>query len=413
MNPIHYYCGEAAVDNFLRYCQEQGFSRFLLICDQNTYPVLGEQVENRLREQGSNIKTVLLEGAEITADENYLIQVLLQADGQPRTYLAVGSGTITDITRFCSHRTRDPFISLPTAPSVDGFASSISAIGIRRFKDTIPCQPPAAIFADIQKLCQAPPSMIAAGFGDILGKFTSLADWKLAHLLWDEPYNPEIAARMEKALLACVDNVSEIQKATQKGISCLMDGLVESGICMLLNGNSRPASGSEHHLSHYWEMKLLRLGRPAVLHGAKVGIGTVQIARRYEKIRSLSLEEAAQRLKITPIPEPKKESEIIEEVFGPISSKVKDEQHKYLNLNHSGYAQIQELIIEYWEDILQIASSVPAEQEIVNLLKRVNGPTNIDDIGMNSVDLDEALQFAHYLRGQFTITKLGRMLGIS
>jgi glycerol-1-phosphate dehydrogenase [NAD(P)+] len=411
-NPIHYYCGETAIENFLGYCQEHRFERFILICDENTYPVLGERVESQLRERGYSVRTARLHGAEVTADEDHLVQVLLHADEQPCTYLAIGSGTITDITRFCSHRTRNLFISLPTAPSVDGFASVIAAIGIRRFKDTIRCQPPVAIFADIQTLCKAPSRMIAAGFGDILGKFTSLADWKLAQLLWDEPYTPVIANRMEKALMACVENAAEIQKATQKGISCLMNGLVESGICMLLNGNSRPASGSEHHLSHFWEMKLLRQGRPAVLHGAKVGIGTVQIARRYEKIRSLSREQAALAVNNTPMPDSVKELQKIESSFGPITSNILLEQKRFLELTLNDYAKLRDLIIQSWDEILEIAAGVPSEQQIVDLLDQVGGPVDITGIGMNQDDLQEALQYAHYLRSQFTVTKLGRMLGL-
>ncbi|MFQ9800392.1 MAG: iron-containing alcohol dehydrogenase [Clostridia bacterium] len=64
-----------------------------------------------------------------------------------------------------------------------------------------------------------------------------------------------------------------------------------SGIAMGYAGNSRPASGSEHHMSHFWEMDFLFRGKKAVLHGIKVGIGTVVSCKLYEYLRSLSLEE--------------------------------------------------------------------------------------------------------------------------
>ena len=109
------------------------------------------------------------------------MQVLVRADRENRTYLAVGSGTITDITRFASHRTKADFISIPTAPSVDGYTSPSASLVIERLKQTVIAQPPIAIFADLPTLCAAPRPMIAAGFGDMLGKYTSLADWQLGH----------------------------------------------------------------------------------------------------------------------------------------------------------------------------------------------------------------------------------------
>jgi hypothetical protein len=99
-----------------------GLARFTLVCDQNTYAVLGRQVESPVSPGNlSKLKPSSWKGS-VGADERSLAEVLFKVDDCPSTYLAVGSGTITDIARFCSHRTRNPFISLPTAPSVDGYA---------------------------------------------------------------------------------------------------------------------------------------------------------------------------------------------------------------------------------------------------------------------------------------------------
>lgn len=100
-----------------------------------------------------------------------------------RVDLAVGSGTITDITRFASFSARNPFISLPTAPSLDAYASAGAALTMGGFKLTVPGQAPVAIFADLQTLREASREMVAVGFGDVLGKHTSLADWRLGVLL--------------------------------------------------------------------------------------------------------------------------------------------------------------------------------------------------------------------------------------
>ncbi|MBN1815039.1 MAG: iron-containing alcohol dehydrogenase, partial [Anaerolineae bacterium] len=186
-NPI--YIGEKAILEMIRYCQEEHRDRFLLVSDENTYAVLGARVEAALKTQGWEVRTVVLSGEEVIADEEYIVQVLLAAGREEWTYVAVGSGTITDITRFCSHRTRNDFISLPAAPSVDSYTSGGAPLVVRRVKMTALAQPPVAVFADLPTLCNAPRETIASGFGDMLGKFTSLADWRLGWLLWDEPYN--------------------------------------------------------------------------------------------------------------------------------------------------------------------------------------------------------------------------------
>jgi glycerol-1-phosphate dehydrogenase [NAD(P)+] len=407
---LAYTCGNDAIETLLDFCQTKQFDRFLLICDRNTQAVLGERVEAAILGRGWDVLSVVLDGKEVVADEDYLTQVFFRSDAQSRLYIAVGSGTITDIARFCSHRSGNPFVVVPTAPSVDGFASLIAPVVKRGFKDTAYCQPPVGIFADIQVLCQAPQAMIAAGFGDMLGKFTALADWKLSSLIWDEPYHPEIAQRMHRALNACVNNADMIGDAQPSGITALMDGLVESGLCMLLNGNSRPASGAEHHLSHYWEMKLLRQGKPAILHGAKVGVGTVYISRQYEMIRGLSQVELVRRLKSIDLPNWEAERREIKAVFSDLSPQVELEQRRYWSLNGPDFEQLKEGISHNWGDIVSLAADVPNPDRIIELLNQVGGPADVGALGLSGEDESEALHFAHYLRSGFTVTRLGRML---
>jgi glycerol-1-phosphate dehydrogenase [NAD(P)+] len=409
-NQVRYSCGNAATEELIEFCQAHNFKHFFLICDRNTQAVLGGGVEAALIEQGWDVLAVTLDGEEVTADEEYLAQALFHYDAVPRLYLAVGSGTITDIARFCSHRTGNPFAVLPTAPSVDGFASLIAPVVIRRFKDTAYCQPPVGIFADIQILCQAPLAMIAAGFGDMLGKYTALADWKLASLIWDEPYHQEIAARMHRALETCVQNVESIGQAQPAGIAALMDGLVESGLCMIMNGNSRPASGAEHHLSHYWEMKLLKQGRPAILHGAKVGVGTRYIARQYETLRNLTSTDLDRRLSSLDPLDWEREQWEVKAVFGEFFGRVAIEQSRYWNLTPAEFTHFKEYLSCHWSEILALAGEVPSSEVIRGLLNQVGAPEDVSALGLSSGDENEALNYAHYLRSGFTITKLGRML---
>ena len=122
----------------------------------------------------------------------------------------MGSGTLCDLTRFASHRIGRPFVSLPTAPSVDAYTSMNAPLVIRGLKVTVDAQPPLAVFADLDVLCAAPPAMIAAGVGDVLGKYTALADWRLAALLWDEAIDLPIVDDMYAAVAAVASAAENI-----------------------------------------------------------------------------------------------------------------------------------------------------------------------------------------------------------
>ena len=411
-NNLTYRCGDTALEEAITFCQANNFNRFTLVNDTNTYAVLGKRVEELFRAQKWAVHTIILEGEEIIADAATLNEALAQSGSDPGVYLAVGSGTITDITRYCSHQQGSVFISLPTAPSVDGFASSVAPVVIRGNKESLPCQAPIAIFADLPTLCQAPAKMIAAGFGDMIGKYTALADWKLAHLIMDDPYDAAIAARMESALKVCVDHREGIRQTSPEGIAGLMNGLVESGICMALAGNSRPASGSEHHLSHYWEMMLLHQGRPALLHGAKVGIGAVLIAERWQLIRALTIGEVKGRLKDARLPLPQKEREVIETAFPSNPNTIVQNQSIYLSMTNKEFQELKKKIIHKWKKIIEIAATVPPAHQIVALLQTVNAPVTAAEIGLKPKEEMDALRYSHYLRSQFTVLKLSRFLGL-
>src|SRR5258706_7335749 len=147
INPI--YVGPDAVQQLVQYCATKQLSRFTLIADNNTFAALGERVEAALKDQDYDVTSIILTGKEIIADEHYLVQILLRAPVEPSTFIAVSSGTLTDLTRFTSHRKGNPFISMPTAPSVDGFTSIGAPLVISGVKETILCQPPIALFGDL------------------------------------------------------------------------------------------------------------------------------------------------------------------------------------------------------------------------------------------------------------------------
>ncbi|MCI2256944.1 sn-glycerol-1-phosphate dehydrogenase [Domibacillus sp. PGB-M46] len=275
-----------AFEQCAAYVQQKGWKNILIIADKNTQRAAGGMLSKCFLEKSLQVQTCLIEpdqNGDVKADEISIVQALIGIDAKTDVLVAVGSGTIHDITRFCSDKTGVPFVSIPTAPSVDGFTSVGAPIIVRGMKKTFKAVSPQALFADIKVLMKAPDEMIAAGFGDMLAKFTSLADWKFGHLTAKEPYSEEAALITERALNRCVKHVDSIAEKQEEGIRALMETLIESGIAMLKFGQSHPASGGEHHLSHYWEMNFIQENRPQVLHGAKVGAATALITRTYKE----------------------------------------------------------------------------------------------------------------------------------
>lgn len=411
MTNIHLYTGNDAITHLINYCKAQQLRSFLLVADKNTYPALGKSVKTALLTQGWDVKSVVFQDQEVIPDEDFIFQVLLQSDEVDRIYLAVGSGTLTDITRFASHRNRRPFISLPTAPSVDGFTSPSASLVVRNIKKTVIAQTPVAVISNLPTLVNAPQPMIAAGFGDILGKIIALADWQLGHIIWDEPYSDLISQRVHHIWRNCTAAVDEIGQASPGGVEKLMDSLADSGMCMLDFGNSRPASGAEHYMSHYLEMKLLRESRPAVLHGAKVGLCSVIVAGLYERLRQISRAEAEERLGASVWPDRANEVEIIKRVFGPIASSLVTEQALFLNMTPQSFEKLKERIILHWDDIQNLARVVPSAQEMSQLLVRSGGPARAEDLNLSEDEVLESLEYAHYIRNRFTVRKLGRIMG--
>jgi glycerol-1-phosphate dehydrogenase [NAD(P)+] len=406
------YVGEDALARLVDYCRERDMRRFYLVADPNTYPVLGRRVEETFQAAGMDVRSVLLRGDDIIAGEHYVMQLLVGVDREERTYLAVGSGTITDITRFVSHRTRTGFISVPTAPSVDGYTSGGAPLVIGRLKQTVYTHAPLAVFGDLKTLREAPRAMIASGFGDMLGKFTSTADWKLGRLVWDEPYSEAIAGRSWAALQNCVRHVDDIARASGEGVRRLMEGLSESGLCMLTFGLSHPASGAEHYVSHFLELKLLREGRPAVLHGAKVGAACILVARHYERIRAMAPREAAHRLGTTLLPDREEEVRRIRAAYPDIADLVIAEQAPFLDMMAADFEALKRKIVDRWAEVQAIAGIVPPAGQLADWLRRVGGRAETRELGLGDDEVAEAMEYAPYYRNRFSVLKLSRMLGL-
>ena len=263
--------------------RDLGASHIFLVTDNYTYEAAGRQVEQLLDQAGlAYHKRVFQTETPLVPNEYALGSVLAAMTSQDDMLLAVGSGTLNDVTKYVSARTGVPYVIVATAPSMDGYASTVAPTILDGFKTTLPAVYPAAIVADVDILKDAPMPMLTAGFGDIIGKFTSLADWRLSHQLNGEYYCPEVAGVIEAAVETCAANAQALAQREPQAIQAVTEALILSGLAMGMVGVSRPASGAEHQMAHYWEMDALRRGEEHPLHGNAVGVGTVLAASLYE-----------------------------------------------------------------------------------------------------------------------------------
>lgn len=384
-----------ALEELPRLIKEVGdFREICMICDRNTYEAAGKKVETLC----AVAQIVCLDPNNLHADEKAVAAVENALAKTCDLLLAVGAGTLHDITRYIAYKRKIPFISVPTAPSVDGFVSPVAAMTLRGAKNTVPAVCPVAMAADTEVLVSAPLRLIHAGFADLLGKYTALADWKISHLVTGEYYCDHIVALEEKAIQELLANIEGIKKRQSKAIENLMYGLVLSGIAMLMAGNSRPASGAEHHISHFIEMNIIN-GPNGALHGEKVGVGLALCCDRYRQLaQKLGSGISVSQNTALPVEE-------IRKVFGPVAEEIlKENQENPL----SGISS-QKLLGAFGK-IKKILSDLPSGEQIRMWLRAVGAPCTLGDIGLSEQIKECLLTYAPYVRRRFTFLRLAQIL---
>lgn len=394
------------------YCRLKQYATFHLVADHNTYPILGRAVEDCLNSFGGQVRLTIIEGTPIIAAGDTILQLLTQVETLPQIFIAIGSGTITDVVRFTSFHLGRPFISIPTAPSVDAYTSMASPLIVSGVKQSFQGQIPEAIFIHTPTLENAPADMIAAGFGDMLGKYTALADWRLGHMLWGEPYSEEIAAHSWQDLSNCIAHRQAIAARKPEGIRALMESLLDSGLNMARQGSSRPASGAEHHLSHVWEMRLLWNNRSPILHGVKVGIATLYAADLYAQLRQVDRWQVESWAASAALPDAGQSIREIRQLYTFGQDRIIAEQSRFLNLTASEWEKLKHKVLSHWDEIQSTASTIPPRPELEAYLKDLHFPLRAADLGLTGEDIRLGLAGAHYLRDRLTVMKLLYLLNI-
>lgn len=346
-------------------------------------------------------REIVLPSQGLHADENATARVLERLEPDTRLVLAVGSGTIHDIARYCAHKRGLPFVSIPTAATVDGFCSTVAAMTWRGYKTTLPAAAPVLVAADLDVIRAAPPELIRSGVGDILAKYIALADWKIAHLVTGEYLCPRILDIMRQAVDTVTGSVSGLLEGREEAFQSVTYALVMSGIAMQMMGNSRPASGAEHHISHMIEMgpEALNVAFPA-MHGEKTGVGAVLAAREYERLSRVE-DIGPYITDYRPLDEGRCRTFFGEKLIGGL---LKENERDCL-------AQVEpERLAAAWPEIRRILSEIPPSGELYALLERLGAKRSLEDVGVSSRDLERVLAFSPLVRNRLTLMRMRRMI---
>lgn len=288
---------DGAIDKLPSLLEQYHHHRIFVVADQNTWRVAGERVAALLSASGQLSHSFVFPG-EVLPNAEAIGQIVIHAGPfaydavvdsfapcpLPDFILGVGSGVINDVCRLSSFRLRLPYGICATAPSMDGYASAGSPMLFDGTKATIKATTPRYIIADLNVVSEAPMAMCTAGVGDMLGKYTGILDWEMARDVTGEYWCGQIAQQVIEATDRVVALSEGLKSRSHDTVHSILEGFIVTGLGMAYAGCSRPASGSEHTIGHFWELEYVAAGRKPNFHGDEVAEGTLLVSSIYRRL---------------------------------------------------------------------------------------------------------------------------------
>lgn len=404
--------GENALEALPGYLKKYQYQHVYVACDSITYQIAGKRVMDLIESAGVEGKLHIFTQKVFLPDEKTLGELLLHMPNSCDLVIAVGTGSINDLCRYLSFRMGRPFFTIATAAPMDGFASSVAALIVDDLKTTYETHTPQVIIGDSLLFQGAPMRMTTAGLGDLIGKFTCLCDWKIARIINNEYYCPQIVELVDTCIRNVLRNADRVLEREPAILGDIMEGLVLTGVAMSFIGNSRPAAGCEHHLSHYWETIFMQQGKPPVLHGTKVGIGTVMILKLVEFLRETPID-FAKAHEMADAYDPESWAEEIRSVYGPAADGIiatekaaqkneRVDRHRRIDAFEAHWAEISKLLAE----------DLPSSEEIIRILKALDAPYLPAQVGIDDTLLRNALLYGKEIRARYTMLQMMWDLGV-
>ncbi|QAA33646.1 sn-glycerol-1-phosphate dehydrogenase [Clostridium manihotivorum] len=381
-----------------RYLKEllQGYENPVFVCDTNTKRASEEVLSEYFRQY----KVVELTGENIHADNVNVEKLSNKLEAKVDIFIAVGSGTIHDLTRYVAFERNIPFISVPTAASVDGFVSTVAAMTWKGMKKTFPSKAPIYVLADTDIFGKAPYRLTASGISDLMGKYTALADWKISNILTDEYFCENIYDLEMEAVKEVESILDKIKLGDTDSMEKLMYALILSGLAMQMIGNSRPASGAEHHISHLWEMAVINEPIDA-LHGEKVSVGLILSLQKYGEVL-----EAIESGNIEVIDNSDLEIELLKDTFGK-----KGLYEEVLEENGESLLKAVDLVKlkDHFKAIALELHKLPKACDMKMLLKKAGCIVSMDQLNLPNIK-ELTLVLSPYVRRRLTFMRVTKLL---
>jgi len=380
---------------------------YLLLADLRTYEAAGRQVETVLAQSGASVQILIVPDSQgdspVTDDTTlaYILEKLPSVEG----YIAVGSGVINDLTKWVAHENQKPYFTVPTAASMNGYASANVSATIKDLKMLFLAQACKGVFAVPEIIENAPFDLTTSGLGDVVAKSVSSADWKLNQFLFDEYYCQFSVDLLKDLEPVYLNHSDKIKSRDTDAIRALFEALFYSSVAMTITGTSSPASGGEHLFSHTLDMISATKGKKHDFHGRQVGVGTILSAALYEKVLAVE------------IPVFKEVSREINTAFwGPFGETVQAEYRKKQVKFESAEMKLSN--VETWNRLRSILRNnlLPA-RKLKECLKQAGAAHRAQDIridghGTDSKTLLQIWLHANQMRSRFTILDLAVMMGI-
>lgn len=269
--PRNVIAGPGALESVGPICRSMRLKgRALIVTGRTTKGIAGDAAADSLRRGGFGADFLVVESATM---ENVEKAKAAARDTGAEFLLGVGGGKAIDIAKLASSQLDLYFISVPTAASHDGIASSRASIVQDGRSVSNQAEAPLCVVADTGVIMKSPYRLLAAGCGDIISNYTAVLDWRLASRLRSTYISEYAVALSEMTARMVLDYAHEIKPGLEESVRLVVKALVSSSVAMSIAGSSAPASGSEHKFAHMLDQIA---PRPA-LHGEQCGVGTIMM----------------------------------------------------------------------------------------------------------------------------------------
>lgn len=386
--------GSGLVHQVGKILQENHFPKnILLVADKNTLSAaqgILESLEDFSVEQHvyENLRVATMEHVE------ELERIIKDRD---IAVLSVGTGSVNDPCRLAAARQNKLLCIFGTAPSMDGFASYGAPIVADGFKFSFDAKSPEVIIGDTKILAAAPVELKSAGFGDMIAKYVGLVDWKISTLLTGEVYCENVAKLTRDAVDELMEMADKVTAEDEYTAGKIFEALLKTGIGMSFMQNSRPASGSEHIISHTLECIELQDGKLPNLHGDDVGVCTLEMLRFYQSL--------AEKESITTCRE-KVDWDAVYAFFGVLAEDIKKVNFPENIVDAVDPADLQ----NKWQQIRDIIRSVPSYEECLAAMKTAGCKLTPADIGKDDAFFAQCTKYSPYMRKRLTLLRLKDMI---